>query len=125
MRSTICKALSRVAVLGAAAATFLVVVPAAPAAQTGHSCPSFSKGGLTYHLFISNDLTCASAKTWALKLSGDVVTVDPKVQNVTLSNGPSGYKCFARARTKGHASAGLCYKGSLAFPKSEITWLGS
>jgi hypothetical protein len=107
------------------AATFVVVVPTALGASTGHACPSFSKRGLTYQLFISNNLTCGFGKTWAQKLSGDSVTVDPNVQTAPLSNGPSGYRCFARARTKGRASTGLCYKGSLAFPKAEISWFGN
>jgi hypothetical protein len=115
----------KLAMLVVMASACLAAASTAGAAPAGHYCPSFSKGGLTYRLFISNGLTCGYGKTWAVKLSSDRVTVDPNVQNVPLSNGPSGFRCFARARTKGHASAGLCYKGSLAFPKSEFTWLGA
>jgi len=70
-------------------------------------------------------LTCGYAKGWVATLSGDPVTVDPNVQTVRLSNGPSGFRCFARARKYGHASTGLCYKGNLAFPTSEFSWVGS
>jgi hypothetical protein len=115
----------RIALLGAAVtAAFFVVAPAAPGASAGHSCPSFSKGGLTHQLFISNNLTCGFGKTWAQQLSSDSVTVDPNLQSVPLSNGPHGYRCFARARKKGRASTGLCYKGSLGFPRAEISWFG-
>jgi hypothetical protein len=125
MQTTVRRAIARAALAGAAAATAcLAVASAAPAEQSGHSCPSFSRSKLTYQLFISDELSCAYGKRWVSKLSKDRVTLDPEMQNVRLKNGPSGYGCFARARKMGHASSGICYKGSLAFPKSEFTWIG-
>jgi hypothetical protein len=118
------KAIPRAALAGAAATAFLAVASAAPAAQAGHACPSLSKGSLKYSLFISDELSCGYANTWVAKLSKDTVTVDPEMREARLKNGPKGYSCFARARRKGRASSGICYKGSLAFPKSEFDWIG-
>ncbi len=51
--------------------------------------------------------------------------VDTSSGKVALTNGPTGYHCFATSDEKGHASAGTCYKGTLAFPKSVFAWFNS
>src|SRR5262245_32563075 len=111
--------------LGALAAAFFALVSVAPASPAGQLCPSFSKGGLTYHWETAGTgWTCGSAKPWVLKLSSDRIA-DPNVRKVVLRNGPAGFHCLASARTKGRASSGVCYKNTLAFPKSGFTWFGS
>lgn len=111
----------------------LVVVSAAAAlaagsfahgATAGQLCPSFSKSGLTYQWeTVGTGWTCTSAKPWIVKLSGDRVAA--VAGKVTLKNGPSGFKCYASLTHKGRASGGLCFKGTLAFPKSGFTWNGT
>jgi hypothetical protein len=106
------------------AATVLVATSNVPATAAGKLCPKFSKSGLTYQWeVVGTGFTCASAKKWVVKLSND--HADTSKGKVALTNGPKGYHCFASLDTKGLASGGLCYKGTLAFPKSGFTWNGS
>jgi hypothetical protein len=86
-------------------------------------CPNFKQGRITFKSeTIGNTWTCASAKTWIVKLSADPV---PKrvTKNIPLANGPRGYHCFAMPfSTGGHATGGACFKGTLAYPRSGFSW---
>lgn len=96
----------------------------ARAAPTGQICASFSHGGLTYHWeTVGTGWTCSSAKPWVVKLSGD--RVGAAAGSIKLTNGPKGYHCYASLAHKGYASGGLCYAGTLAYPKSGFTWNGT
>ena len=94
------------------------------AASAGQLCPQFTKSRLTYHWETAGTgWTCASAKPWVVKLSGD--HVGSATGNVPLTNGPKGYHCYATLTHKGLASGGACFKGTWAFPRSGFTWNGS
>ncbi len=96
------------------------------ATTAGKVCAPFKQGRITYGSeTLGTGWTCASAKTWIKKLTLDVV---PKsvTKNIPLSNGPRGLHCFADSGSRGgHATAGACIKGTLAFPKSGFAWLPS
>ncbi len=93
------------------------------AASAGQLCKPFRSSGLTYRWdTVGSGWTCGSAKPWVVKLSRD--HVGSAAGNVSLKNGPKGYHCYATLEHKGYASGGVCYKGTLAFPKSGFTWNG-
>jgi len=105
------------------ACAWVAAASTAGAARAGQVCRQYKLGGKTYDLeTVGTGWTCASAKSWAVKLSADHVgTVTTKV---TLKNGPRGYHCFATPGSSGgHATAGTCFSGTLAFPKSGFAWL--
>jgi hypothetical protein len=111
-------------VLALVATAALAATSAVPAAAAGKVCPTFSKAGLKYQWETAGTgFTCTTAKPWVLKLIKD--PVDTSSGNVALTNGPKGLHCYASLDEKGHASGGLCYKGTVAFPKSGFTWNGS
>jgi hypothetical protein len=100
------------------------IATAAPASAVGKVCPAFQAAGLKYQWETAGTgFTCASAKHWVAKLIKD--HADTTSGEVALRNGPKGYHCFASLDTKGRASGGLCYKGTVAFPKSGFTWNGT
>jgi Flp pilus assembly protein TadG len=102
----------------------VATMSAGPAAAAGKLCPTFSKSGTTYTWETAGTgYTCASAKTWILKLIKD--PVDTSTAKAVLTNGPSGLHCYATGDDKGKASAGVCYKNTIAFPKSGFLWSGS
>ena len=118
------RAMANVAVLVFGVATLLVATSNVPATAAAQVCPKFAKSGLTYQWeTVGTGFTCSSAKKWVVKLSND--SADTSKGKVALHNGPKGYHCYASLDTKGLASGGLCYKGTLAFPKSGFTWNGS
>jgi hypothetical protein len=101
-----------------------VIAASSRAATTGSLCPAFAHGGLTYHWeTVGTGWTCWSARPWVVKLSSD--RVGAAAGSVKLTNGPKGYHCFASSTHKGYASGGLCYAGTLAYPKSGFTWNGT
>jgi len=114
------------AVLAIAATAALAATSAVRAAPEGKVCPSFSKSGKTYHwTTVGTGWTCTSAKPWVVKLIGQHVrrAADGRYP---LANGPSGYHCYSSFQDKrGYSIGGLCYLGTLAFPKSGFQWLGS
>ena len=83
---------------------------------------NFKQGGRTYRSeTIGTGWTCASAKAWIVKLIGDRVHIVSK--SVPLTNGPRGYHCAADPTSEGgHATAGHCIKGTIAFPRSGFAW---
>lgn len=109
-------------------ATLIVVASACLAAAStdasgaGQLCATFKQGRLTYHSqTLGSGWTCASAKSWIVKLIGDRVPIASK--NVPLTNGPSGYHCLATPFSRGgHATSGACFKGTIAFPGSGFAW---
>jgi hypothetical protein len=112
------------AVLALVATAVLTATSAVPAAAAGKVCPSFSQSGLKYFTeTVGSGFTCNTAKTWVLKLSKD--PADTTAGRVVLHNGPKGYHCVATKGANGHAFVGVCYKGTLAFPKSGFLWNGS
>jgi len=118
------RVMSSIAVLGFAVATVLAATSNVPATAAAQVCPKFSKSGVTYQWeTVGTGFTCGSAKKWVVKLIKD--PADTSKGKVALSNGPKGYHCYASFDTDGLASGGLCYKGTLAFPKSGFTWNGS
>ena len=47
----------------------------------------------------------------------------PPRWGVPLTNGPRGYHCAADPTSEGgHATAGHCIKGTIAFPRSGFAW---
>jgi hypothetical protein len=112
------------ALLTLVATAALAGVSAVPAAAAGKTCPSFSESGLKYFSeTVGSGFTCTSAKAWVLKLIKD--PADTSSGKVALTNGPKGLHCYATQDAKGHVSAGVCYKNTLAFPKSGFLWNGS
>ena len=103
----------------------LAVASTAGATRDGQVCRSFKQAGKSYtYETLGSGWTCASARPWIVKLSRDHVGTVTK--NVPLKNGPSGYHCFADPLSRGgHATAGACIKGTIAFPKSGFAWTGS
>jgi hypothetical protein len=114
----------KLAPVAVAAVAALASTPAVHAARAGQLCKPFKLAGLTYRWeTVGSGWTCASAKPWVVKLSAD--RVRSSGSNVPLTNGPKGFHCYATLTHKGRASGGLCYKGTLAFPKSGFTWNGT
>jgi hypothetical protein len=114
------------AVLAIAATAALATGSVVRAAPAGKICPSFSKSGKTYHwTTVGTGWTCASAKPWVVKLSGERArkAADGRYP---LANAPKGYHCFSSFQDKrGYAIGGACYLGTLAYPRSGFQWLGS
>jgi hypothetical protein len=99
-----------------------VAASTAGAARAGRVCPTFHQGGTAYHPeTLGTGWTCASAKSWIVKLIGDRVTFTGK--NIPLKNGPAGLHCLADNSLRGHASSGACFKGTIAFPGSGFAWI--
>jgi hypothetical protein len=118
------RTLTSLAVAVTVLAASLVAASTLRAAPAGAVCPAFSKHGLKYQWeTVGTGFTCKSAKRWLLKLIKDRVPATGG--EVALHNGPNGYHCYATLVTKHLASGGLCYKGTLAYPKSGFTWNGS
>ena len=105
------------------ASACLAAASTASATRAGQVCQPFTHAGKTVHSeTIGTGWTCASAKTWIVKLSGD--RVGTVTNNVPLPNGPRGYHCFATPLSGGgRATAGSCIKGTITFPKSGFAWL--
>jgi hypothetical protein len=115
--------LSLLAMVSAVAVTVcLATATTAGAVTTGKVCSSFKQGGRTYRSeTLGTGWTCASAKAWIVKLVGDRVHIVSK--SVPLTNGPRGYHCAADPTSEGgHATAGHCIKGTIAFPRSGFAW---
>lgn len=103
----------------AAALGLASAVRAAPAAN--EICPSFTLNGHKIQWEVIGTWTCKTAKPWVVKLDADHGT--RRVGQVPLHNGPTRYHCFAtREAANGRVIDGLCYLGTLAFPKSGFTW---
>jgi len=122
---TIRGTLTRVAVV--VAATVGVVLAGASVgrtATTGQLCKTFKNGGLTYTWETAGTgWTCSSAKPWVVKLSKD--HVGSLSGRVPLHNGPAGFHCYATDSHRGLAAGGICFKNTLAFPKSGFLWDGA
>jgi hypothetical protein len=113
------------AAIVAIAAIGVPIATAATASAAAQVCPTFSASGLKYQWeTVGTGFTCGNAKHWVTKLIKDPVA-DTSSGKVALTNGPKGYHCYATDDEKGHASAGTCYKGTLAFPKSGFAWFNS
>lgn len=112
----------KLAALIVATSACLAAASTVGAAGTGQLCRSFNQGGRSYHLeTLGAGWTCTSAKPWVAKLIGDPVHVTSR--NVPLANGPRGYHCSANPLSRGgHATAGQCIKGTIAFPQSGFAW---
>jgi hypothetical protein len=113
---------SKLTALAVVASLCLATASTVGAARAGQLCPSFKQGGHSYHSeTLGTGWTCASAKTWIVKLSGDHVQVANA--NVPLTNGPRGYHCSANPASRGgRATAGQCFKGTVAFPGPGFAW---
>jgi hypothetical protein len=113
---------TRIAVAALAAGSALLgsaaVGRAAPADNA--ICRPFTLGGEKIQWEVVGTSTCAASKPWILKLYKDHVK---SAGSVVLHNGPAGYHCNAtQENAKGHVVGGVCYKGTLAFPKAGFTW---
>jgi hypothetical protein len=112
------------AAIVAIAAVGVPIATAATASAKAEVCPVFTASGVKYQWeTVGTGFTCGSAKPWVMKLIKD--SADTSSGKVTLTNGPKGYHCFASSADNGHASAGQCYKGTAAFPKSGFAWFNS
>lgn len=116
----------KLGVLAVVAAASLAAASTAGAAGAGQVCPTFKHRGKTYQVeTLGTGWTCGSAKTWIVKLSGDHVA-RTVTTNVKLANGPRRYHCLATPFSSGgRATAGMCIKGSIAYPKSGFAWTGA
>jgi hypothetical protein len=93
----------------------------AGAAPAGQLCSTLTALGLKLEwATVGTGFTCASAKTWIVKLIAE--TVKPAGGEVPLANGPTGFHCYATFEVKGHPSDGFCDKGKLASPSSGFSW---
>lgn len=120
------RALRLFAVAALAAAALFASATSASASGAGRAglCASFKVGGLKIMWETVGGFSCASAKPWVIKLQKEHVPTG--FGNVTLHDGPGGYHCMATgARAHGHPTGGVCYKGTLAYPKSGFTWNGT
>jgi hypothetical protein len=110
------------AALALVATTCLSAASIGNAARAAAVCKSFKSGGLTYSSeTLGSSWSCSAAKTWILKLSKDSIKHSSK--NVPLKNGPHGLHCFATPNSVGgHATAGSCIAGTIAFPKTGFAW---
>lgn len=114
----------RRALVAAAVAASLAGATTSHAASAGKICPAFKTSGLKVQWETAGTgWSCTAAKKWVVKLIHD--HVKPAVANVPLKNGPKGYHCFASFEKKGLVAGGLCYLGTLAYPKSGFTWNGN
>jgi hypothetical protein len=106
------------------AALAIPALSAGSASAKAEVCPTLTVSGAKYSWeTVGTGYTCGSAKPWVVKLVKE--SVDTSAGKATLTNGPKGLHCFATDDEKGHASAGTCYKGTLAFPKSGFAWFKS
>jgi hypothetical protein len=104
----------------------MTLAASAPAGATraGQVCPTFTSLGLKVQWeTVGTSFSCSAAKTWVVKLIAD--KVKQTLGRVPLTNGPKSLHCYATLETKGHASGGLCYKGTLAYPATGFTWYGT
>jgi hypothetical protein len=86
-------------------------------------CKTFTKDGASFHWStVGSGFTCGSAKHYVEKLSSEHFPQKGKLVNLT--GGPKGYHCKGTTDDTGRATAGACYLGTLAFPKSGFQWLG-
>lgn len=111
--SVVC-AIAAAALLGSASMS-----RAAPADNS--ICRQFTLNGHKIQWEVIGTWTCKAAKPWIVKMDNDHVT--SQLGRIPLRNGPTGYHCFATRETaKGRVVDGVCYKGTLAFPKSGFIW---
>ncbi len=101
----------------------LITASTVGAARAGQLCRPFKQGGRSYSWeTIGTGWTCSSAKPWVVKLIGDRIRTANA--NNPLTNGPRGLRCTANPLSRGgHATAGQCIKGTLAFPQSGFAWM--
>ena len=86
-------------------------------------CPSFKTAGVKLQWsVVGTGWTCSSAKKWVSKLVGEKVATSQA--KVTFTDGPKGFHCQGASDDTGHVTAGACYKGTAAFPKSGFQWFG-
>lgn len=112
----------KLALLVVVAVLSLVAASTAGAARTGQVCRSFKLGSHAYTLVtIGTSWSCTAAKAQVVKLIGD--RIHNGIKNVPLTNGPRGLHCMATPNsTRGHATAGACFKGTIAFPITGFSW---
>ena len=103
----------------------LAAASTAGAAGAPQVCKQFKQGGRTYSFeTIGTAWTCATAKAWVVKLIADHAAVSTK--KVPLTNGPRGYHCYASpGRHVALATDGMCFTGTVKFPKTGFAWLTS
>ena len=120
----------RVAILVlAVTATLVLASTAAPATAANKVCPTLTgprwhSGGKSGNKYkwevIGTAFTCGNAKHWVLKLLAEHVRGTGRVP---LHGGPSGYHCVGSLLdAKGHPYWGMCYQGTVAFPKNGFSW---
>jgi hypothetical protein len=116
--------------LGLAVAAMLFLTPVGTPATsansvcpplTGHTWHADGKSGHKYKWeVIGTAFTCGSAKHWVLKL---LATHVRGTGRVALHGGPRGYHCVGSLiDAKGYPYWGMCYQGTVAFPKNGISW---
>jgi hypothetical protein len=88
---------------------------------TGHTWHAGGKSGNKYKWeVIGTAFTCRNAKHWVLKLLAEHVRGTGRVP---LHGGPSGYHCVGSLLdARGYPYWGMCYQGTVAFPKNGISW---
>jgi hypothetical protein len=114
----------KLATLVIVASACLAAASTADASRAAQVCPAFKQGKLTYHVeTLGTRWTCASAKSWVVKLSGDSARVVSR--NLPLTDGPRGYHCFAIGGSHGRATNGTCFTGTVRFPGNGFAWISS
>lgn len=109
------------AAAAAAAAALGAASPSLAAPAVNSVCSPFMLNGQKILWEVIGTWTCKSAKPWIVKL--DKNHVSSALGKAALHNGPPRYHCFATQESaSGRVIDGICYLGTLAFPKSGFTW---
>jgi hypothetical protein len=111
-----------IAIVAIFALAALGAAKAQATSTTGELCKSFSVSGAGKIQWSAiGNVTCQTAKPWLLKILGKHGTPDAQAKP---TNGPKGFHCRATNNAKGVPSVGVCYTGTIAFPKNGFQWFG-
>lgn len=123
-------ALLLVAVAGCLAASAMAAGERADFASCGNVIGAkwvFPGGKMTGNKYgvMANGVSCAVAKTYAVKLSSAKLAGKIPGHSYPLAGGPNGYTCHANPDANGKVLAGTCQIGPLtAVSKHAFSWGG-
>jgi len=95
------------------------VANAAPAAN--QICPTFTHAGVKYKGEVIGNVTCSNAKSRIVKMLSAHVPGRSYV-NEPIPGAPKGFRCNTTLVQNHQARDGICYTGTLAYPKNGFTW---
>jgi hypothetical protein len=109
-------------VIAAVAVAALAASTGAQAASNVGVCKSFSVSGAPKIQWSAiGNVTCQQAKPWLLKILGKHGTPGAQAK---VTNAPTGFHCRATDNAKGIPSVGMCFTGTIKFPKNGFQWFG-